>query len=93
MCALLRELVVPASDLHRLAIECAACKAVTILDLSTRIQREGGPITPIIVRCCVCDRAFDEGLRDRVRALANVLHWLSQLPDEKITFRVTPPAE
>jgi len=47
MCALLRELIVPVADLHRLAVECGNCKAVTVLDFTTRIQRQGGPVAPL----------------------------------------------
>jgi hypothetical protein len=92
MCALLRELIVPIADLHRLAVECGNCKAVTVLDFTTRIQRQGGPVAPALVQSPVCDRAFDAGLKDRIHALAGILEWMEALPEERISFRVPPPA-
>ncbi len=91
MCALLSELIVPVSDLHRLAVECGQCKAVTVLDFTARIPREGGAVLPTVVECPVCHRPFHAELKDRIRALGNLLAWMGNLTDESVSFRVAPP--
>jgi hypothetical protein len=94
MCALLRELIVPVGDLHRLAIECGQCKAVTVLDFTTRIKDEVGHLLlPVVTHCCVCHRDFDPGLKDRIRALGNLLDWMAALDGQTISFRVPPPPD
>jgi hypothetical protein len=93
MCALLRELVVPVADLHRLAVKCDQCKTVTTLDFTTRIQTREGLAVPGLTECPVCHHSFNAGLKDRIQTLGTILEWMRDLGPETVSFRVPPPAE
>jgi PHP family Zn ribbon phosphoesterase len=86
MCALIRDLTVPIEDLRRLSIECCACHTVMTLDLAGKMQTT-------VSFCPACRREFQPAIKDRVRALADLLDALSDSKECAFAFRVAPPPE
>lgn len=93
MCALLHELIVPVTDLDRIAVECLRCNSITVLGLGLRTKDDGGRlILPAVTACSVCSSDFDPRLKQALRDLTALLSYLGGLTDQRIAFRVAAPA-
>jgi hypothetical protein len=85
MCALVRELVIPVSDLHRLAVECGTCHTVVTVDL--------GSAPAIIAFCSVCRHDYSPDIKQRLSALREILDALATTKECAFSFRVAPPLD
>jgi len=85
MCALIHEFALPLGDLRRLAVECAACETVMIVDLQ-------GQTETTVTFCPTCRHDFEPSVKDRVRSLARLLDALAASKECRFSFRVAAPA-
>ena len=90
MCAVIKEISVPLSDLRRIVITCARCQSDTTFDITLGKQNNTplGKTSATPEACSVCEAHFDQGAQESIDALREAYSKIGKQKSLSVSFRV-----
>jgi hypothetical protein len=90
MCVMLRELLVPLSDLQFIVMACTACKAEITFDLLYEVGSKAQRASATPHTCPACDARFDQRGEEMIDALRKAFKAILSQDSMTVSFRVRP---